>query len=112
MVSCMGYRGRASAEYLVSSFKTCKCKICESNIDKDELKLGIKETNFKKQEYTKWYHIDCFKKHNNIDMNIVEDFYNKHSKIENQIKPVITKKSNTTKKFQMKIHLKFLKISS
>jgi len=74
-----------------------KCKICESNIDKDELKLGIKETNFKNQEYTKWYHINCFKKHNNIDMNIIEDFYNKHSIIENQIKPVTSKKSNIVK---------------
>lgn len=62
-----------------------KCKICESNIDKDELKIGIKETNFKQQEYTKWYHIDCFKKHNNIDINIIEDFYNKN-------KVIITKK--------------------
>ena len=58
-----------------------KCKICETNIDKDELKIGIKETNFKKQEYTKWYHIDCFKKHNNIDMNIVNNFCKRNKSI-------------------------------
>ena len=37
------------------------------------------------------------KKNNNIDMNIIEDFYNKHSKIENQIKLVTSKKSNIVK---------------
>ena len=68
-----------------------KCKICESNIDKDELKIGIKETKYKQQEYIKWYHIDCCKKHNNIDMNIVEDFYNKN-------KGIITKKEVKDKK--------------
>lgn len=72
-----------------------KCKICETNIDKDELKIGIKETNYKQQEYIKWYHIDCFKKHNNIDMNIVEDFYNKN-------KGIIKKKEVKDKKVNNK----------
>lgn len=55
-----------------------KCKKCELNINKDELKIGIKAVNLKKQEYIKWYHIDCFKKDNNIDMSIVNNFCKKN----------------------------------
>lgn len=58
-----------------------KCKKCELNIDKDELKIGIKAVNLKKQEYIKWYHIDCFKKDNNIDMSIVNNFRKKNKSI-------------------------------
>ena len=37
-----------------------KCKKCESNIDKDELKAGIK-TVTSKGEFIKWFHISCYK---------------------------------------------------
>ena len=40
-----------------------KCKKCESNIDKDELKAGIK-TETSKGEFIKWFHISCYKQDN------------------------------------------------
>ena len=81
-----------------------KCKKCELNIDKDELKIGIKAVNLKKQEYIKWYHIDCFKKDNNIDMSIVNNFCKKNKstnqkteKKQSSLKEKKTKENNNLK---------------
>jgi predicted GIY-YIG superfamily endonuclease len=70
-------KGKSNFELEVAKSNRGKCKKCELNIDKDSVKLGIKDTG-PRGEYVKWYHMDCYKEDNIIDENIVEEFCKKN----------------------------------